>query len=209
MIAIGTPRHAAALALAVALSANADAVQAQSLARHTEPQFGAQIIAVRQDDRVSGAWSPGIGFTARVPLFRAMAAQVSFSDVRTRRWEEIACPAMGSCPAPRKVSGGSTTVTASLGADLRFGDYGGFTGVGYGRVWDSQPGRMTTYGGPTWVWDIGVQRMLRPALGVEFGYRLLRVSWDNGYTSILQGIHMTYHCFAVGVTYAPWAGSGS
>lgn len=198
-----------ALAAAVILVVAAGrGLQAQRVVQPPSLQLGAQIIALRQDDYFSSAWSPGLGLTLRLPLFRPIAGQLSFSGAHTRRWEELACLATGSCPAPRKVSGSTTTVTASVGVDLKSGDYVGFAGLGYGRMWDYQPGGMIEYGGPTWVWDISVQRMIEPNVGVEFGYRMLRMSWDNEWESVLQGIHMTHHRLAVGVTYSPWGQSG-
>ncbi len=199
-------RQAGALVPIVALLLVSSAeVQGQRLATAYGPEFGAQLLVLRQDSYVSGDWAPGVGFTFRLPFGRVIDGRISFANARTHRMEEVICPGIGACPSPERVSGWTSALTASLGANLALGEYAGFTAVGFGRTWDSQPRGMSEYGGPTWVWDVGLRRYLKPGLGVEVGYRLLRMRWDNELHSILQGIHMTHHRLAVGVLFAPWS----
>ena len=143
------------------------------------PEFGAQVLVLRQDSYVSGDWAPGVGFTFRLPFGRVIDGRIWFANARTHRMEEVICPGIGACPSPERVSGWTSALTASLGANLALGEYAGFTAVGFGRTWDSRPRGMSEYGGPTWVWDVGLRRYLKPGLGVEVGYRLLRMRWDN------------------------------
>ena len=198
-------RAFAKVSIAVVLLVAPGPIHAQAPSTRSGPEFGAQIFALRQDSYVGGDWAPGIGLTFRLPLVSVIDGRVSFENARTSRREDAICLADAACPTPQDVSGWTATLAASLGVNLGMGDYVGFAAIGFGRTMDSQPRGMLEYGGPTWVWDVGLRRALRPNLGVEIGYRLLRMSWDNEFRRVAQGVHMTHHRLNVGVSFAPWA----
>lgn len=193
----------AALTLAL-LATGANHLAAQEPRNTPSPRLGARVVAFHQDAYTdTDAWSPGAEFLLRLPLGRFLTAEVSTSNAWTRRWNQLSCPAAVGIPCPRqKVTGWTGTLAASLEANVVLDPYIAYSGAGYGRMWDSQQGGMLEFGGPIWLWTVGVERHLGGNLALDLSYRLLRMRWDNDFSSILQGIHMTHHQLAVGVTYA-------
>jgi len=196
-----------ALVLAV-LTAGAGNLAAQQAGNDLSTRFGARIVTLLQDSFTeSDSWRPGADLIARFPLASVLTAEVSVSNARTRRWDERPCPdEVGfPCPPGEEVSGWAGTMAALVEANLVLDSYIAYSGVGYGRMWESQRAGMFEYGGPIWIWAVGVERQVGHRLGVDLSYKFLRMTWDNDYGSSLQGIHMTHHQLALGITLAPWS----
>lgn len=195
------------LVLAVSM-AGVRNLSAQKVGNDLGTRLGARILALHEDPYTeSDSWRPGAELLARLPLASVLSAELFVSSARTQKWNERPCPdeAGQPCPPGEEVSGWTGTMAALMEASLVVDSYIAYSGVGYGRMWDSQTAGMFEYGGPIWIWTVGVERRVGRTLGVDLSYKFLRMTWDNDYGASLQGIRMTHHQVALGITVAPWS----
>lgn len=192
----------------VVLPAGVGNLAAQQAGNDLGTRFGARVVTLYQDSYTgSDSWRPGAEMIVRLPLAGVLAAELAVSNARTRRWDERPCPdEVGfTCPPGKEVSGWAGTAAALVEANLVLDSYLAYSGVGYGRMWESQSAGMFEYGGPIWTWAVGVERRVGRRLAVDLGYKFVRMTWDNEYGSALQGVHMNHHQLAFGITFAPWS----
>lgn len=193
------------VSVVAALAAGGQDGSAQQEQDHLGLRLGVRALATDQDSyTASESWRPGVEVTLRVPLVGVISGEFLYSTVRTRRWYEMPCPDVGglSCPPGEYVSGWNGSGAAVLGAYIPVGSSITYSGLGYGRMWESQPAGMFEYGGPLWMWTLGIERRVGSVFSLDLSYKLLRMTWDNDYTSVLQGVHLTHHQLAVGLSLA-------
>lgn len=199
---------AGAVVLVVGMLTLGTGVSAQRRPDERGLQVGGRFVMVRQDQEIMKEWSPGAEVLLRVPLVGALVAQASLSNFRTHRWKETVCVGIGECPPPSRVTGWTAMVVASVGTGFVFGDWVAFSAVGFGRTVDSQSLGAMEYSGPTWAWDLSLQRLLRLDLGIEVGYRLAFQGWDRGsWATAASGgwDRFVHHQLSLGLAYAPQA----
>ena len=145
-------------------------------------------------------WRPGGAFAVRVPISGVFVGALSVGGVATRRLGGPLDPL--NSRALQEYSGHTGIVTVSGGARIVTGRWATYTGVGLGRMWDSQPGGEVLYGGPVWVAEAELERRLDDLVGVHVGYKLLRMSMHSDHW-LFQGDYQVHHQLAVGLTITP------